>query len=127
MRYSARQYAQALVAVLRSVSPENTSQLIRRFVHLVRRRGQAQLFPGILTAVSDLWEEHHQRIVRATISSSEAEERIRNTFSIDRSELRTTIRPWIIGGVTIRHRDTLFDASVRVQLDRLRSALKGKD
>ncbi len=98
---------------------------------LMVRRGR----PGAVSAMVEHFEELLRRergVTRAEVRTalplddqgrSAIAERIR-ALTGNRAELREVVDETLIGGVTVRIGDRLYDASVRSRLERLRSRLR---
>ncbi len=117
--------------VLRSALGGRVGAGALRLLLLMVRRGR----PGAVTPMVEHFEEllrRHRGITRAEVRTAlpldeqgrtAIAERIR-TLTGNRAELSEVVDESLIGGVTVRIGDRLYDASVRSRLERLRSRLR---
>ena len=117
--------------VLRSTLGGRVGAQALNLVLLMVRRGR----PGAVNAMVEHFEELLRRergVIRAEVRTAlpldeqgrgAIAERIR-TLTGNRAELREVVDETLIGGVTVRIGDRLYDASVRSRLERLRSRLR---
>ncbi|MCZ2147446.1 MAG: ATP synthase F1 subunit delta [Bryobacterales bacterium] len=104
--------------------------LVRNFVFIIVRNRRADLFPRIRRAFERLLDER-TGMVRAEISSaSELNPALRPDLEAQLSRLTGkqvkcsyTIDPTLLGGVVARIGSTVYDGSVRGQLETLRREL----
>jgi F-type H+-transporting ATPase subunit delta len=101
-----------------------------RLVSLLVTRGRVSVLPRVSEEFVRLLN-HHRGIVMATVTSavplSDAEtaavrERV-EAMAGSTVDLRSSVDPGLIGGITIQVRDQLLDASIRGRLERLRDQL----
>ena len=101
-----------------------------KLVNVLAERGRLDLLPLML----DVYRERllaHRNIVRATVTSAaplSAEEQQRLEASLSgltgkKVQLETSVDPWIIGGVVTRIGSTVYDGSIRTQLQKMRQQL----
>jgi F-type H+-transporting ATPase subunit delta len=119
------------LAVLDSLLEQRIQPAALRLVRLLVERGRVRLLPR----VSEEYQRQlnaHRGIVSATVASAvpltadETEELRGRVTAIAGTDvdLRTTVDPALLGGLTIQVRDQLIDASVRGRLERLRDELQ---
>jgi len=102
-----------------------------QFVDLLVRRRRAQMLPEIYESFQGLVDDH-QGIVRAGVRSAAPlteDEQARLSQAIaavfgGTPVISTQVRPELIGGVTVRVKDSVIDGSVRTSLDRLAADLR---
>jgi len=108
------------------VRPEQMS-----FLDLLIRRRRVAMLPGIRESFQALVDDH-QGVVRAGVWSAAPlteEEQARLARGIaavfgGTPVIRTQVRPELIGGVTVRVKDSVIDGSVRTSLDMLAADLR---
>jgi F-type H+-transporting ATPase subunit delta len=116
--------------VLTALFADKVGKVMGRFLQLITSKGRACDLPSITDAFMGLLDNEHN-VVTATITTASAidasqqkqiEDRI---ASLSGKTVRATytVDPAIIGGFRARFEDTMVDASVRHQLERLRLAL----
>lgn len=119
------------LAVLTSLLEQRIQPAALRLVSLLVERGRIRLLPRV--------SEEYQRqlnaqrgIVMATVASASpltddeaaaVRERVEALAGAE-VDLRTTVDPDLLGGLTIQVRDQLIDASIRGRLARLRDELQ---
>jgi len=125
------------------VSPERKRALCRehlagrvrpgqmRFLELLIERKRVELLPGICGVFQEMVDDHRGVVraeVRSAVQLTEAETaRLRSTIATvfgGTPELATSVHPELIGGVTVRVKDSVVDGSVRTSLDMLAADLE---
>jgi F-type H+-transporting ATPase subunit delta len=116
--------------ILRSIFEGKISDTTARFVSLMTAKGRAAELPAIIDAFQTLLDRE-RNIVPATITTAvemtaeqkgRLEEQIAQLSGRNvRAEYR--VDPALIGGFSARFEDTMIDASVRHQLERMRESL----
>ena len=103
---------------------------IRKLIALLVERGRIDILPGVGTEFRRLINEQRGIVealatVAAPLTSDETQELQRKLAEMTgRSvDLRVRVDDALIGGITVRVGDTLYDASVRGRLERLRERL----
>ena len=99
-------------------------------VRLLAQRGRAELLPAISREFHRLLNEH-RGVVEAVATSAkplsaadrEAVRKRVEAITGSKVELETEVDESLIGGLTVRVGDRLFDASIRGRLERLRHEL----
>jgi F-type H+-transporting ATPase subunit delta len=102
----------------------------RNLVLLLARRGRLAILPGVVDELTRL-VNRERGVVVANVTSAQpldpadlaaVAERV-GAGASTRVEVRATVDPELIGGLTVRVGDRLIDASVRGRLARLRDSL----
>ena len=119
------------LAVLTSLLEARIQPGALRLVSLLVERGRVRLLPRVSSEYQR--QLNAQRgIVMATVASAvplndeetaAVRERVRSIAGAE-VDLRTTVDPALLGGLTIQVRDQLMDASIRGRLERLRDELQ---
>ncbi|MBU0624844.1 F0F1 ATP synthase subunit delta [Patescibacteria group bacterium] len=129
MRYSAKEYARALYEVLREQDSKTAEKTIKNFVTNLREHRLVALLPEILKelpaaskkvdGIEDVLIESAYEIDPATQAA--ALRALNKTAA--QVEVTKTCKPNLIGGIRVRGRDTVFDATLKGRLQKLREAL----
>ncbi|MYB06564.1 MAG: ATP synthase F1 subunit delta, partial [Gemmatimonadetes bacterium] len=109
---------------------DSVPPMLLRFLTVVVDRGRQRLIPAIMKDFQALLDRHrgirHMEVtVARELGAAEAEALAERLSSATGAEVIPTVRvrPEIIGGIVIREGDTLYDGSVKRQLDAMRRAL----
>jgi F-type H+-transporting ATPase subunit delta len=102
-----------------------------RFLELLMERRRVELLPEICEVFAAMVDDH-QGIVRAEVRSAvpmtqDETGRLTGTIAAlfgGTPELATSVHPELIGGVTVRVKDSVLDGSVRTSLDMLAADLR---
>jgi len=106
------------------------SKMVRNFVMLLLEKGRIAALPDISRVYRTLVDEHAMR-VRATVTSARPLDPLLETrlkAALERQSGKTVILekkedPSIVGGLVTQLGDTVYDGSVRTQLQQLREQL----
>jgi F-type H+-transporting ATPase subunit delta len=118
-------------AVIRELFEERVQPLTFRFLMLLLEKSREDIFPATVRAYRELRDEQ-LNIAEATVRAAQplsAEEEAKLVRSLEhmtgkRIRIRTEQDASLIGGVVIRVGDTVYDGSVRHQLDTLRERME---
>lgn len=113
--------------ILTAIFASKTSDLVLRFISLLARKGRSHDIPAIVAAFQRLRDAQRNEVpatIRIAVELRE-DQRASLVDNLQRISRRTVRPTWIvdqslIGGFTARIEDTLIDASVANQLERLR-------
>ncbi len=122
MRRSSEQYAKILFQLTRDVSGKALDEATHAFALLLQREHAMTRVDAIVRAYTDLAQE--------AVGVQSADVRVARTFSAQKLkslltlfgrtiEARVTVDESLLGGMIIRTKDTILDASLRTQLKRL--------
>jgi F-type H+-transporting ATPase subunit delta len=114
----------------RILDPLNVSRQVRNFLYVIIDHRRAHDLKSITEAFEDLADER-MGVIRANVASAQeltagqrmALETELSRLSGKRARPRFSVDPALIGGVVARVGSTVYDGSVRGQLDRLRAKL----
>lgn len=125
MRYTAKQYAEALYGSLREAHAGTFSLHAKQFVALLKKEGALKLLPQILNKLELLEREHTGRkLVRVSSAGPMSEKALAELKSIfQKSEIREAYDKNLVGGLIVEWDDFRVDGSVRGRLAKLRSSL----
>ena len=125
-RVSAADKKAALGRALEGVVPP----MLLRFLQIVVDKGRQRLLPRIAAAYRDMLERHlgrrHMEVTVARPLSPDDEEDLAAKLSSATGATvipHVKVRPGILGGIVIREGDTVYDGSVKRQLDAMRRRL----
>lgn len=122
------QKAAALNAVAKAMG---LSRLSANFVGVAARNGRGADLPGVIAAFKRLAAKR-RGATSADVASADAlsdtqlkELKTALKTALGRDvEIRTQVRPELIGGLTVKVGSRLFDSSLRAKLERMRNAMK---
>lgn len=130
MKYSAKNYAQALMESLESADPKDENQILDNFVKILAENNDIRLFEQISDEFHklDLKKKgiSQAEVITAHPISRENEQQIiqqLNKIVKGNLELKKKVDEQLIGGVVIRVDDQLIDASVKNNLEQLKKEL----
>jgi F-type H+-transporting ATPase subunit delta len=121
----------ARVNIVEALVERATPQpMVAKLVMMLADRGRLELAPEILAVYRERLMAHNN-IVRASITSAmplsaDAERQLAvrlESLTGKRVELESSVDPSMIGGVVARIGGTVYDGSIRTQLDKLRQRL----
>ena len=130
MKYSAKQYSQALMETLESTNPKDQDHVLDNFVKVLAENNDIRLFEEISVEFHKL-ELAKKGIKQAEITTAhptnkENEQQIiheLNKLVKGNLELKKKIDERIIGGVIVRMDDQMLDTSVKNSLEQLKNDL----
>ena len=121
---------EAKKAAIQRALGSSAPPMLVRFLHVAIDKGRQRLIPAIMADFQRLLDRHrgirHMTVtVAREIDDVEREDLAAQLSSATRATVVPTVRvrPEIIGGVVIREGDTLFDGSLKRQLDVMRRRL----
>lgn len=117
-------------AVLRRALGDSVPSMLLRFLHVVIDKRRQRLIPAIADAYGALLERHlGRRHMEVTLARPVSREEARGLAAQLSTATGATVipairvNPGIIGGIVIREGDTVYDGSVKRQLDAMRRKL----
>ena len=117
-------------AVLERALGASVPRMLLRFLQVVVDRRRQRLIPAIAAAYGEILERHlgrrHMEVtVARELDEIEEEDLTAQLSSATGATVipHVRVRPSIIGGIVIREGDTVYDGSVRRQLDAMRRRL----
>jgi F-type H+-transporting ATPase subunit delta len=117
-------------AVLQSAFKDRASLVFFNFLMVLNTHDRLELLRPILAAYRDLNDQRARRIriqVRSAVALPEDQrhrlsDELRQTFRLE-PILEEQVAPELLGGLTVRVGDWLYDASVRTQLETIQNQL----
>ncbi len=128
MIYSSSEYAEALYLSVREKGDKEAAGTLRDFVSSMRKRGLMALLPDIMKALPEAIKrvEGIEDVVIETAHELDGKLEKEAVKAIGRDadevEITTRVNPELIGGIRVRGKDTLYDATIRNKLGRMRDA-----
>lgn len=122
-------------AILKAVTKGNIGEVTNAFIHLLVTKGREENLPEIITAFISQYKKqkdiHTVLLTTATPISEELKkqivERVQTQTKLKNIELKTQIKEDIIGGFLLEIGDTLVDASISYDLNKIRSQFLNND
>ena len=122
-------------SILRTATQVRDSSMVSAFNSLLIRKGRESVLPEILDAFVDQYKEfkgiHTIRLTTATPVSEEVKQvivsKVQSLMPMKTVELQTQVRENIIGGFLLEVGDTLVDASISYDLNKIRSQFLNND
>jgi len=123
---SARQYAVALYQTAKDAGKDELPKILNNFTALLAKNHNLkmakQIVKELITHAKEAEGINEIEITSAKSLDNKTIEAIKKIFG-DQVESRETIDKTIIGGIIIRTKDHILDASVKTQLQKLRQQL----
>ena len=132
MKSLARQYALSLFNLLESESKESWSALIKDWTDLLIENGDYKLVDEIIIEFSKIWDQEKKEL-KAVLSSAYplldesrqlVMEYLKTKTDSKMISLKEEIDEDILGGVVLRYDDKVIDASLKNNLNNLKSNIK---
>lgn len=122
-------------AILKAVTKDNIGEVTGAFIHLLVTKGREENLPEIITAFISQYKKqkgiHIVKLTTATPASEELKkqivERVKSQTNLQHIELITEVKEDIIGGFLLEIGDTLVDASISYDLNKIRSQFLNND
>lgn len=134
--FTPRAYANALYETVKALPEKEVPPMLRRLLHLLRRRRQWAMLPKIMRAFGEVLYEQEgllevELITARPHGAAHEKEWVKRALDMilpamgkRRVELTRTVDPRLIGGMKMRTREYAYDGSVRRYLDALRARLR---
>jgi|WetSurMetagenome_2_1015567.scaffolds.fasta_scaffold319261_2 F-type H+-transporting ATPase subunit delta len=125
-KISDRQFAKALYEAAEGISKSDMQEAVRNFLSVLHKAGKLGRIENIIAEFENISKEKEGiktlKIESARKLDKKTLENIRSAFG-DKVESEESVREDLLGGVRIRTGDTVYDASLKKQLIRLKLAL----
>lgn len=128
MKFTHKQYAQALYEAIADTAPKDQEKVIENFIEVLKQKGDLAEYEKIIAAF-EIYDGEQKGITEVTVTTAGDTELSKSMLNELNSlvgkdiEIKQKVDSGIIGGVVIRAGDTLIDGSVRNQLNHLRDNL----
>lgn len=124
-----RHYAKILYAITHELKPAELDQAMQNFAALLRRQRAVKKLPLIIAEFSEYADEkagaHRLEVTSARPLAPELLQKIASAFS-PKAKATAVVNPDLIGGVVVRTRQAILDASLQTRVVQLRQKLAGK-
>lgn len=121
-----RHYAKILYEITHDLKASEFDQAMQVFLNMLKAKRALKKMPLIMKEFSEYADEkagvHHLEIMSARKLDQELIQKITAAFS-PKAKATTAINPDLIGGVTIRTRQAILDASLRTRIVQLGTKL----
>ena len=127
MPISSKDLSSALIELIEE-NPQKTKELTNNFVKYCREKGMAHKLPSIIRSVEFKNEQNKQK-KRIIITAKEKleEKAIKNIIKMVGGspgvEIEIKINEDIIGGFVVEYNGTIYDASLRGQMNQIKNKL----
>ncbi len=129
MALSPKEYARAYYLAVRDKPKPEVVKTAARLTSLLKERGVVRLLPQILralpAAIEDADSDRRVTIESASTLTDATVAAILSAIGADDAETVRVVSPELLGGFTIKRKDSIIDVSVRGKLAKLRQGLKG--
>lgn len=132
MKHDPQHYAEALYLATRDKSDADTKEAVARFMGLMEERGLTAILPAVLDALPAAADKS-EGIEKISIQSArELPENIigdaLDALKIDpkAAHVEREVQPELLGGIRIRKADSVYDATIKKRLTRLKAHINGK-
>lgn len=129
MLYTSSEYAEALYLSIKDKNDKEADKVVVEFVDSMKGRGLMALLPEILKALPGAVKRVDGTEDVLVETAHEIGDDIKSQAvrmigkKEDEVELTTRVNPDLLGGIRVRGQDTLYDASLKNSLRRLKDAL----
>lgn len=124
-----RHYAKILYEVTHDLKAAELDQALQNFLHMLKAERALKKLPLIMKEFVEYADEktgvHHLEITSARKLEPELVQKIAAAFS-PKAKATATVNPDLIGGVVIRTRQAILDASLRTRVAQLGTKLAGR-
>ncbi len=129
MKLTAKHYAETLHELCSGKEKNEIDSVVKEFIEFLAHRGKSAIIKGIQLELGRI-VDREQGIVRAKVVLAEKDAKVEKALATELIELfgenivtHTDYDPSIIGGVIITVGDTVVDASILNQCEKLQSIL----
>lgn len=129
MKFTHKQYAQALHEAISDTAPKDQDKVIENFIEILKAKGDLAEYEKIV-AEYEIYDRQQKGITEVTVTTA-TDAKVSKSMLDELNklvgkdiEIKERVDNNIIGGVVIRAGDTLIDGSVRNQLNHLRHDLE---
>lgn len=129
MKLSPQQYAQALHEVVQGKNHEEMTDIVMAFVARLRKQKQIKKADAIVRALARI-EEQTSGVARVTavVAREETDKAVINQavaeiLKLSETETEVRVRPGVLGGLLLRTENSVWDATVRTKLNRMKRTL----
>lgn len=118
-----RQYAQSLYEVLESRSEEQQDQIIERFKYILTKNKDSHLAGSIRKELEKIQEQKIQEeMTYITSASNLSDPQKQELESIFHGAKSYSKNPSLLGGIAVRKKDIIYNATLRKKIETLKSS-----
>ena len=128
MKFTHKQYAQALYEAITDTAPKDQDKVIDNFIEVLKTKGDLAEYEKIIQAY-EIYDRDQRGITEVEVTTA-GDTKVSKPILDELNklvgqdiEIKERVDQNIIGGVVIRAGDTLIDGSILNQLDQLRENL----
>jgi F-type H+-transporting ATPase subunit delta len=129
MKYTHKQYAQALYEALQDTKPKDQDIVIENFIQILKDKGDLAEYEKII-AVYEAHDREQRGITEVEVTTATGATKLDKSFIDNLNEIigkdiqiKEKIDSNLIGGIVIKAGDTLIDGSIKHHLDQLHETL----
>jgi F-type H+-transporting ATPase subunit delta len=128
MIYSSSEYAEALYMSVRDKKDAEAKKTLVEFISSMEERGLVALLPEIMKAMPKAIKKVEGTEDVLIESAHELDEKTKNAAvsaigrKAEEVDIQTRVNPELLGGIKVRGKDTLYDATLKNKLGRLRDS-----
>lgn len=126
MKYSPKQYAQALYESLKDVKEGETDLVFKNFYSILLRNNDLKIINKIIEKIEEIDKEKRGVMeVEVTGAKEIDKDLVSKLHSLigKKAEIREKVDPGLIGGLKIQINDLLIDGSIKAKLNKLKQSL----
>lgn len=126
MKIDAKKYALVLFELVQDKSPDESKELISRFVKILAKNHHLALGKKIIYYLNRLYEKAGQDLELSCLSAKPLDKDLLDSLSanFNISKVKTEVDENILGGIILRYQDKIIDASLKTRLNKLNNHLK---
>jgi F-type H+-transporting ATPase subunit delta len=126
MRYSPKQYAQALYDSLKDVKEGEIDLIFKNFYSILLRNNDLKLINKIIEKIKEIDKEERGVVEVEVTGAKEIDKdlvsKLCNLIG-KKAEIQKKVDPGLIGGLKIQINDLLIDGSIKAKLNKLKQSL----
>jgi len=126
MKYSPKQYAQALYDSLKDVKEGEIDLIFKNFYSILLRNNDLKLINKIIEKIEEIDKEERGVVEVEVTGAKEIDKdlvsKLRNLIG-KKAEIQEKVDPGLIGGLKIQINDLLIDGSIKAKLNKLKRSL----
>lgn len=122
-----KKWALTLLGEAANKSPSQLDKLLDKFFNILKKENKIYLAGSIIKRVAKLEEEKRRRenlrLESAHDLTQMAIAKIAKIFKIAPEKITARIEPELLGGLVVEHQDTIYDFSIKKQIELLKTSL----
>lgn len=132
MSFTPKQYANALYKILEEAKEEQFSDVVDSFARLMVENGDSNNIEEIVNNFQEIWNDNKNIVEAEIITVHELNEGmmdilrdyIKTTTGASEVFLEQKVDESILGGVVIKYKDKILDASLKKEIQELKKHIK---